>query len=176
LALCSCSHDTEQEDYLLKVNHYQIGKADVDALLKFEAELDSNFYVGNDTRAEFIDSLIQKQLLIQEAKRQNFDQREKFRQTIQRYWESTLIRDLVAEKTEQIRKSVTVTKQEVEAYYQNNKEFLGAGSFAELEPKLAKNVEDQKVSAELEAWIKKLRSQADIDIKDGELSSKVLGK
>lgn len=174
LSLCSCSSDADREDYLLRVNDYRISREDVDALLKFEGELDSNFYVGDDTRTEFIESLIQKQLLIQEAKKQNFDQREKFRQTIQRYWESTLIRDLLAEKTQQIRKSTVVSKQEVEQYYEANREFLGDAPFAELEPELAKTVEDQKITKEIEEWIRKLREQASIDIKDKELAAKVV--
>ena len=174
LLLVSCSGDpAEKKGHILKVNAYTISSDEVDSRLKFEAELNSNFYVTEDTRAEFVRNLIQSQLLIQEAKKQKLDQREVFRQTIQRYWESTLIRDLLAEKGAQLRKTTVVTQEEVKEYYNKNKEFLGTGTFEELQPQLAKKIEDQKVSARLASWIEDLKNGAVIEIKDPGLATRV---
>jgi hypothetical protein len=174
LLLVSCSGDpAEKKGHILKVNGYTISSDEVDSRLKFEAELNSNFYVSEDTRAEFIKNLIQSQLLIQEAKKQKLDQREMFRQTIQRYWESTLIRDLLAEKGAQLRKTTVVTQEEVEAYYHNNKKFLAESTLEELQPELVKNIEDQKVSARLASWIEGLKTGAAIEINDPELATRV---
>lgn len=177
LLLTGCNGaPTEKKAPLLKVNAYSITGEEVDSRLKYETELNSNFYVSEDTRAEFISNLIQSQLLIQEAKNEKLDQREMFRQTIQRYWESTLIRDLLAEKGAQLRKTTVVSKEEVEAYYNANKEFLREGTLDDLQPELIKKIEDQKVGARLASWIDELKAGAKIEINDPELSSKVNSK
>lgn len=171
--LSGCTGDSqEKEDYLLRVNDFAISKDEIESRLKFEAELDSNFYPSKDTRVELVNALIQSQLLIQEAKKQNFDQREAFRQSIQLYWESTLIRDLLAEKGEQLRRSTVVNQEEIEAYYQENKEFLPEGTLEELKPELVKNIEAKKVNARLAAWIEDLKAGATIEIRDPELTAR----
>ncbi len=177
LLLVSCTGDSvEKKGHLIKVNAYTISSDEIDSRLKFEADLNSNFYVSEDTRAEFVRNLIQSQLLIQEAKKQKLDQREMFRQTIQRYWESTLIRDLLAEKGAQLRKTTVVTQEEVKEYYNKNKGFLGKGTLEELQPELVKKIEDQKVSARLASWIEDLKAGAVIEIKDPGLAARVNSK
>jgi hypothetical protein len=171
--LVSCSGESGKEgDYLVRVNDYRISQGDVDALLKLEAELDSNFYVSQDTRGEFIRDLIETQLLIQEAKKLKLDSREQFRQTIQRYWESTLIRDLIAEKSQKIRATTVVSREEIEAYYQEHQASLG-GSLDELAAELASQIEERKVTAAIAAWITELRDQANIEIRDPQLAAKL---
>lgn len=175
--LSGCSEEPAvQKDFLLRVNNYSISSEEIDSSLKIEAELDSNFYPSEDTRTEYLKGLIQSQLLIQEAKRQNLDQRELFRQTIQRYWESTLIRDLLADKGEQLRKTTLITKEDIESYYQDNKEFLPEGTLEELRSELVMQVTDKKVNARLAAWIEELKAGATIEIKDPELASRINGK
>lgn len=159
----------------MRINNYTIGRDEIDGKFKFEAELDSNFYSSSDSRTEFVKELIQSQLLIQEAKREKLDQREMFRQAIQRYWESTLIRDLLAEKGQQLRKTTMVTQEEVEIYYRDNKELLPEGTLEELRPELVKQLEDKKVNERLAAWIEELQAKAHIEIKDPELATRLKG-
>jgi len=174
--LGGCSSDLEQEDqFLVRVNSFGITNAEVNALLKFETTLDASSHLSEDTRADFINNLIQTQLLIQEASKRKLDQREGFRQTIQRYWESTLIRDLLEEKGRQLRKTTIVTKEEVEAYYRLNKHILENGSIEELWPQLTKQLEDKKVTLLLQKWIEELRAEASIEINDPDLAAKVIG-
>jgi hypothetical protein len=173
LLACCTSDPAEKNGHLVKINAYTITSEEVDSRLKLEAELNSNFYVSEDTRAEFVKNLIQSQLLIQEAKKQKLDQREMFRQTIQRYWESTLIRDLLAEKGAQLRKTTVVTREETEEYFRKNKEYLPEGTFEELQTELARKIEDQKVSTRLASWIEELKTAAQIEIKDPGLATRV---
>jgi hypothetical protein len=176
LLLVSCSGDTRKDgEYLVRVNEYRITQAEVDTLLKLEAELDSNVSISEDTRSEFINELILTQLLIQEAKKRRLDGRERFRQTIQRYWESTLIRDLLTEKGEQLRTSTIVSQEEIEQYYHDNQHVLG-GSLEEMAPELAKLLEERKVTAAIQEWIQELYTTAKIEIRDLELAAKVKEK
>ena len=172
--LVSCSGGPDKDDnFLVRVNDYTISGDEIDSQLKVEAKLDSNFYVSSDTRTEFVKDLIQKQLLIQEARKRKLDERELFRQTIQRYWESTLIRDLLAEKGKEIRKKTVVSEQEIKEYYEANKEFFEGQSFADVQKEIAEKVEDRKVTAGLQSWIGKLKSAAKIEIRDAELATKI---
>jgi len=170
---CSQEQGKKEKEYLIKVNNFQIGRDAVNAQLKIEAELDSNFYQSSDVTTEFVRDLIQKQLLIQEAKKQKLDEQEKFRQTIQRHWESTLIRDLLEKKGEEFRKTTVITPAEIEEYYKKNKEFLGDCDFESLKMQLVKKLEDKQVAEKLANWIETLKKEAVIDIKDTELAAKI---
>ncbi len=172
--LSGCSGEsTDNKEYLVRVNDFHISTDEVDRLLKLEIQLDSTFYLSEDTRTAFVEQLVQTQLLIQEARKRKLDERENFRQTIQRYWESTLIRDLLAEEGEQIRKTTVVTQEEVEAYFLKNKDFLGEGTLQQLSPELSKKIEEKKVTDRLEKWIAELKSAAIIDITDQKLAVQV---
>lgn len=176
LLLQGCTDDSgDIDDYLVRINDYTIGRDEVDGKLKIESELDSNFYPSSDSRTEFVKGLIQSQLLIQEAKKEKLDQREMFRQAIQRYWESTLIRDLLAEKGQQLRKTTVVSQEEIENYYRDNKDLLPEGTPEELRPELVRQLEDKKVNARLAAWIEELQDKADVEIKDPELAARLKG-
>jgi hypothetical protein len=87
LVLTGCLDDSPRDNqFLVRVNNYKISSDDIDNLFKFEVETDLNFHTANATKADFVKNLVQTQLLIQEAKKRKLDQREIFRQTIQRYW------------------------------------------------------------------------------------------
>lgn len=172
--LLGCTSGKDDDDgYLVRVNDFKISEQEVDSQLKLETKLDSNFYVTDDTKTAFIRDLIQTQLLIQEARKRKLDERELFRETIQRYWESTLIRDLLAEKGAEIRKNTVVTEEDLTNYYQANKEFLGDRPFDEIRQELAGKVEDRMVTDRLEAWINSLKKAATIEIRDKELSARL---
>ncbi len=164
--------DDGKKDTFLRINNFSISREEIDAQLKFEQKLDSNFYISADTRTEFIQNLIQSQLLIQEAKRLKYDQQEQFRIAIQRYWESTLIRDLLSDRGNELRKSTLVEESEITSYYEENRDFL-EGSFDELREEIRERLEEQKVKKKLSEWIDGLRGKADIEINDPELAAKI---
>jgi len=177
ILLSTCSNDSEKKnDYLIRVNDYTITSEEINSLLKFETKLNSNFDISTDTRTAFTKNLIQTQLLIQEAEKRHLDQKENFRKTIQRYWESTLIRNLLEEEGQRLRKTTVVSQEELKAYYQQNKNFLGQKSLQELRPKLSQRLEDEKVSERLAKWIEELQSNAIIEIHDPKLAAKVKRK
>jgi len=55
---------------------------------------------------------IKKQILIQEAQRQGLDRKKSFMKTIERYWEQTLIKELLNEEFKRITQEVPKDKQE----------------------------------------------------------------
>ncbi len=68
-------------------------------------------------KKEFLDALITKEILIQEAKRLGLDREEPFRRSIQNYYEQTLLKDLTQKKMSDLK--VSVSEEEIAAYYAN---------------------------------------------------------
>lgn len=174
LLLFGCEQEAINKDKeLLRINNCSISKDEVAAKLKYESDLNSNFYLVPGCKKEFLNDLIQSQLLIQEAKRQKIDEREVFRQTIQRYWESTLIRDLLEEKGRQFRNASVVTEQEIIDYYNTHKEFLPPQPMPEMQKEIADKIVEQKVGERLASWIKDLKKDAKIYIYDKDTAAEV---
>ncbi len=173
----SCSDEPpEREKFFLRINDYYMTEGAFNSLFKFELQADRGFDISGDTKTEFLKDLIRKKLLILEAKRMNLDQEENFRQTIERYWESTLIRDLLNQKGMQLRKETVVTPEDVKAYYDKNREFFDDTSFEELAPSIEKQIEDDRVHPMLEKWIESLVASAEVEINDETLKEKITRK
>ncbi len=75
------------------------------------------YYNQKKSRPEFLEDLITKELLLQEAKRRGLDLKSDFRRSIQSYYEQTLLKNLAQERMAEI--NVTVTEEEIEPYYKN---------------------------------------------------------
>jgi hypothetical protein len=177
LIIFGCSADNQSDDdFLLQVNNFRMSTEAFNSQLKFETEVDSSFHLSEKTRAEFMKNLIQTQLLVQEAKKHKLDEREKFRKTIERYWESTLIRDLISQKSDEIRSHTVVSEEEVKAYGDRHKDLLVEQSVEDRLPEIRKNVEDEKVARQLENWINGLKDSAKIQINDQKLHGMMEGK
>ncbi len=68
-------------------------------------------------KKRFLDELVTREVLIQEAKRRGLDLKEPFRSSIQNYYEQTLLKNLTQEKMSEIH--VSVSEEEIEDYYRN---------------------------------------------------------
>ncbi len=66
------------------------------------------------TEDQYIDSIITKQLLIQEAVRQNINKEESFRKSVETFYEQSLIKILLDRKLKSL--AVDVTDKEIEKY------------------------------------------------------------
>jgi len=75
------------------------------------------------TKDQYIDSIITKQLLIQEAVRQDINKEESFRKSIENYYEQSLIKILLDRKLSNL--AVDVTDQEIEKYRSFSQSHVG---------------------------------------------------
>jgi len=78
------------------------------------------------TKKEMLDALITKEVLIQEAARENLDKEKNFMRSIELYWEQTLLKDLLAGKSEEIAKKTVVYEDEINRYYNKMKNKIRA--------------------------------------------------
>ncbi|MCG8333031.1 MAG: SurA N-terminal domain-containing protein [Proteobacteria bacterium] len=99
----------EKETVAIKINDRVICK---DELMQRYSFRSSHLQDHN----EFIQSLISRELFIQEAKKQKIDQEDKFRQAIQNFYEQSLIRILMDRKMDSL--NIEVSESVVERYVQ----------------------------------------------------------
>lgn len=170
MVFSACSEDKQTPaDVLITVNDFTISRAQFNNLLKFESEVNPAFQLSKEERGEFLRRLIEKQVLVQEARSRKLDEQELFRQTIERYWESTLIRDLLRSQSEALHQGAAVTEEETAAWYQAHKDKLPQQSFAEQRVNIRQAVEDEKVETAMRQWVNELRAKARVSVADSEL-------
>lgn len=164
--LFSCSQDQAKEGKtLVKINGYNLTLAEYQDQLAAEVELDADFKLTNAAKKEFLERLVRKELLIQEAQKLELDRKEKFVRAIERYWESTLIRDLMEMKGEQIGKRILISQEEIENCYNVMKKSDDkCPSLSEMRGKIIEHLEEKKRIDMLKKWSDELREKARIEI------------
>lgn len=172
---CSSDSSVEEEpgEIMLKIDDYTLTKQEFNKMFRFEIEADRNFDLSGSAEVAFINELIRKQLLIQQAQKLKLDHEEAFRQTIQRYWESTLIRDLLRKKSEEFKQQTPVTGEEVRQYFDENQMDFGGQTFESVEDSIKELIEHEKISEMMNGWLDQLVDSASIKVMDPELEQKL---
>ncbi|MBI9088595.1 MAG: hypothetical protein JEZ12_05230 [Desulfobacterium sp.] len=168
LPLFGCSPDDSlpqsgKNEILVTINNSTITLAEFNELIKFEAYVDPELDLTAESKHRFLNYLIRKELMIQEASRLKLDQKEEFVRTIEKYWESTLIRNLLHRKTEAFRKEILITDDEIETYYKDNKTELDR-PLETAKDKIRDILESKKLEEKLAHWHLGLRKSASITI------------
>jgi len=168
LGLYSCSQDKSGQDLVLaQINDYALTLNEFNTQLKEELEYDKDFKLNHDARKRFLDQIITKELLIQEAKRRELDREDKFIRAIERYWEATLIRDLMALEGQAIEKRTVVSQEEIEARYGAMlKSDPNQPPLASLQDQIAQEIINERKQRSLEEWIGRLKTQAQISVNE----------
>ncbi len=106
-----------QDKVLATVNGEPIRAAEFNRSLAMNFKRDPSFSLTPETLENQVNMLIDRRLLIQEARKRELDQTDRFISTIKTFWEQTLIRDLMAEKDRQMKESVFASKDEIINFY-----------------------------------------------------------
>ncbi len=168
MTLCCCSQEkAEEHNILARINDYNLTVDRFQHQLAAELELEKDFKLTNEAKKEFLEELIRKELLIQEAKKLRLDTRDSFIRAIERYWESTLIRDLIELKSKEIQERTYVSQEEIERRYKEMKQSDKTLSpLEELQEEISKTLQEEKKSQMLEEWISELRKKANIKVNE----------
>lgn len=164
--LWGCSKGEEsKEKTVLRINDYTIAESEFKKRMAEEVRYYDNINVNQDMINMFVDQLIRKELLIQEAVKLKLDRNEKFTRAIERFWENTLIRDMIEAKGQEISGQTVVTQEEISrAYAELLKTNPAAPPEAQMAEALKKRILDEKKTAALEEWITSLRKNADVTV------------
>jgi hypothetical protein len=166
--LPSCLQDkTEEGKILCRINEYNLPVDDFQRQLAEDLELNSDFKLTQKAKRQFLEELIRKELLIQKAKKLKLDRKDKFVRAIERYWESTLIRDLMELKGEEISKRTYISEEEIKARYKKMKKIDDTLSpLSEIHDQFTKELREEKKTRMLKEWIDELRDKANIEINE----------
>jgi len=96
------------------------------------------------TKEDVLDTLILKELLLQEAQKENLDKDKNFMKTIELYWEQTLLRNLLAKKSQGAEKGITVYEDEIIGYYNKMKNKIKAKVLVLADEKSARRLLNYK--------------------------------
>ena len=170
IALCisifSCTQEAlEEKEKLAQINDYVLTFDEFQVQIAKELNLDKEFKLTKKAKKDFLDQLITKEILIQEAKKRKLDRKEKFIRAIERYWESTLIRDLMVMEGQVIDKRTVVSQEEIEMRYEEMKKIdENQPPLESIIEEISKKIIEDKKSKKLEEWVKQLEKKATIEI------------
>lgn len=152
----------KEKNILAKVNNYEITKEE------FEQEFSESSFAKVNTersRKDFLENLITRKLILQDAQAKGLDKEKRFLKTIEKFWEQSLFKIAVDKKTKEIAGSVSVSDKEIEAYYNNlRKEGKTDKLYEQAYSQLKWEITKHKESEALSQWLAQLRKNADIKI------------
>ncbi len=162
----ACSQESvKPEKVVARINNYELTQDEFLRQLSAEVDIAIDFKLTKQTRDQFLDNLIRKEVMIQEAKRLKLDTQEKFIRAIERYWESVLIRDLMELKGKEIATRTVVSDEEIENRY---KEMVASGKkpppLKESRKLIIHDLKEEKKTRLLKDWIDEQIRKADIKI------------
>lgn len=168
MSLFCCSQEKPQDSKILsRINDYNLTLDEFQSQLAAELELDKDFKLTEEAKREFLEELIKKELLIQEAKKLKLDRQENFVKAMERYWESTLIRNLLDLKAKEIEKNTYVSQEEIVTRYKQMRKFQKKfPPLSEMQERISMDLREEKKTRVLEEWIKDLITTAEVDIND----------
>lgn len=99
LMIAGCKCQAKDKQVLARINNYEITKQE------FEEEFKNSGFSISDTeesRKSFLDNLINRKLVLQEAQRQGVDKDSAFLKSIERFWEQSLLKVMLDKKSKDI--------------------------------------------------------------------------
>ncbi len=170
LAGCSCGGGGGDDRVVAQVNKYKMTVED----LKYESEnraFDEQGYLKTEKdREEYLDRLLEKEILLQEAQRQGLDREKDFMRSIENYWEQALLKLLLERKSKEISGSIHVYDNEIKEYYRASGE---KRPFSRTRRDIKRAIRQEKETEAMNAWIDELRDKSHIKI-DTELLNEAL--
>ena len=116
MLLFSCTPPPE-DPVLALVNGRQITQSEFDVRWSELADATRARYEKEGGKRRFLDELITRELLMQEARKKGLDQDDTIRERTQRYKEQLILDELLKDK---IKAKIELTKEELDAYYEKH--------------------------------------------------------
>jgi len=166
MAMIGCSETPRDKGpVLVHINDLAISLEEFETKLVAELEFDEEYKLTHEARRAFLEQLVRKELLIQEARRLELDRRDKFIKAIERYWESTLIRDLMEVKGEAFASRAYVSEEEIVARYERTRKTgKQLPALDEVRTEIRRVLVEEKKEKKMADWLNELHDKADIRI------------
>ncbi|MDP8230608.1 MAG: SurA N-terminal domain-containing protein [Candidatus Gorgyraea atricola] len=161
LSGCSCPVSGGGKKTVAQAGKYKMSVEDLKYELKSVPHDETALLDTAAGRAQYIDRLLEKELLLQEAQRQGLDREGDFMKSIESYWEQALLRLLLEKKSKEISGLIHVYDNEVEEHYRDSGEDLPLPT---VRADIRRAIRQGKETEAMRAWIKELRKKSYIKI------------
>ena len=159
-----CSQPPEEPKKMaVAINNYEI------TAQEFEAGFAQSPFASrtdkDQAKEDYLNNLINQKLILQDAQGKNLDKNKEFLQSIERFWEQSLLTVALNTKSKEIAGSAHVTEEETHRIYERRiKEGGYVRSYEQLYPQIKSQAQKQKESQLLNDWVESLRKTAQIKI------------
>jgi len=168
IAGCSSGDNNAGGKVVAQINKYKMTMDDIMYEFRNSPYDEAALLKTENGRKQYLDSVIEKEVLLQEAQRQGIDREKDFMKSIENYWEQALFKTLLERKSKEISGLTHVYDNEIEEYYKNS------GEDAPL-PKIRNEIRDiirqKKETDAMNAWIDELKRKAYIKVDEKVLES-----
>ena len=158
----ACAEKPPSEKVAIRINNYTLTAGEFNELF---AELKGEGGTPK-ARADFLDNLINRKLLLQEAQLRGLDKEKDFLKSVENFWEQSLLTVIIDRKTKEILGDVKVSDRELRDYYTNwaKENPSNAKTFSELRDVMKWQLLREKEALIMNSWIGDLKNKADIEI------------
>ncbi len=164
---CSGDPGDDEGEVVARINDYELTLKEYETQLNSDVGVSELYRLTREDKREFLDRLVRKELLLQEAMRRKLDQREEFVRAIERYWEATLIRDLMVIAGKELSERVSITQEDIRARYEKMKQANpDLPEFEEMREGIGRTLLEEERRARLDAWMDRLRKEADVEVNE----------
>jgi hypothetical protein len=169
--ITSCGGQKQHEDAVATVNGAPVLLKEFQKDLAIYANRNPDFKLDAKSVEDHLDMFIDKQLMIQEAMKMGLAEDERFLETIKRFWEQTLIRELIDAKSMEWRDKLFVTEDEIQRYYEEIKPGSGPKPpLKDVHDEIKASLLEQRKQKAMDEWLKEIRKSAAIKIDTQKLS------
>ena len=160
ISAVGCTRE-RSKDVAVRINQF-VMSAD-----EFKEEFQHSSYSSDgEGREKFLEDLINRKLLIQEAEREGLDKEQGFLREIERFWEKTLLKSTIDRKSKELAGRASVNEDEIKARYdQMINKGMADKSLEELYDQIKWQVLRERQTAIFNDWLDSLRQNARIEIK-----------
>ena len=167
---CANEKPPSKDQVMAYINDFILTRNEFESKLAEELEYNRRYKATDNAKKEFLASLIKKEILIQEAVRQGLDKQRPFTQAIEQYWEATLIKNLMENKMNALRRKTFVSENEINEHYRTLKtQNPTLPPLAGIEKDISEQIREEKLTAAVEKWVTGLKQKADIKINSSNL-------
>lgn len=150
----------DKDKAALKIGDIEIAAEEFDRAYKASGIT----YTGEDSRKQFLDRFISRKLILMEAEKLGLDKDPEFLESVQLFWEQSLLKLVLAQKSKKISGKVRVSDSEVAVYYENRRETSFVDKeLSEVHSQIKWIIQKQKQGQALQEWISSLEGEVNIE-------------
>ncbi|PIP68007.1 MAG: hypothetical protein CO035_00545 [Candidatus Omnitrophica bacterium CG_4_9_14_0_2_um_filter_42_8] len=168
IAGCSPGNNNAGNKVVAQINKYKMTEEDFRYEVKNAPYDEITFLKTEKGRGQYLEGLIEKEVLLQEAQRLAIDREKDFMKSIENYWEQALLRILLERKSKEISGLIHVYDNEIEGYYRDSGE---KQPFAKVKNEIRDMIKQKKETEAMNAWIEELKKKSYIKVNEEVLKS-----